>query len=374
MRLLPEKRTLKLPVTLPGSNVIPVTVGWAARDPAHHGSQGRLKPAVTPDQARAILQTVFTNFRRERAAAARADAPRDHIERLINTPVYLRSAANGPSGLRQNFERPLWALGLIAVSPRFLETMRIRLLDGRDFEWRDGQPESPSAVIVNESFARRYFPGESPLGKRFFQVWKREHPDRTRHRRHRRRREVRQRSRRNAADCLRASAGRQGWASVQVRTHLEPGALAALLRNELPRVHPAFRMTGVTLQSTLVDNTLVRERVLALLSGFFSIVAIVLVAVGLYGVLSYGVVQRTREIGIRLALGAQPLGVVRLVVSEVCLVTALGLGVDSRGLSPTLFSCSFPPPPLTRFHVYRFFSFISISGSHRAISLTPDPV
>src|SRR5881397_3029010 len=78
------------------------------------------------------------------------------------------------------------------------------------------------------------------------------------------------------------------------------------LRSELPRVHPAFRMTGVTLQSTLVDNTLVRERVLALLSGFFSIVAIVLVPVGLYGVLSYGVVPRSREIGIRLALGAPP--------------------------------------------------------------------
>ena len=58
----------------------------------------------------------------------------------------------------------------LPVSPRFLETMRIRLIDGRDFEWRDAQPESPSAVIVNESFARRYFPGESPLGKRFFRV------------------------------------------------------------------------------------------------------------------------------------------------------------------------------------------------------------
>ena len=58
----------------------------------------------------------------------------------------------------------------LPVSPRFLKTMRIRLLDGRDFEWRDARPELPSAVIVNESFARRYFPGESALGKRFFRV------------------------------------------------------------------------------------------------------------------------------------------------------------------------------------------------------------
>ena len=58
----------------------------------------------------------------------------------------------------------------LPVSPGFLATMRIPLLAGRDFDWRDAQPEMPSAVIVNESFARRYFPGESPLGKRFYRI------------------------------------------------------------------------------------------------------------------------------------------------------------------------------------------------------------
>jgi hypothetical protein len=76
---------------------------------------GRLQPGATADQARAILQTVFTNFRRERASGMRADEPRDSVERFIHTPLYLRSAANGPSGLRQNFERPLWVLGIIAL-------------------------------------------------------------------------------------------------------------------------------------------------------------------------------------------------------------------------------------------------------------------
>jgi putative ABC transport system permease protein len=218
----------------------------------------------------------------------------------------------------------------LPISARFIETMRIRLIEGRDFEWRDIQQQPPSAVIVNESFARRYFPGESPLGKRFFRVGRgntliaqdivgvagdakyasvRDAPPPT------------------VYEPLRPDS----WASVQVRTHLEPGTFAAMLQNELPRVHPAFRMTNVTLQATLVDDTLVRERVLALLSGFFSIVAIVLVAVGLYGVLSYGVVQRTREIGIRVALGAQPLKVVGLVLSEIGLVAVIGLGLGLIG-------------------------------------------
>ena len=109
---------------------------------------------------------------------------------------------------------------------------------------------------------------------------------------------------------------------MQVRTRLEPRSLASLLG----ACRRLFGVTDVTLQSTLIDNTLVRDRALALLSAFFSVVAIVLAGVGLYGVLSYSVVQRTREIGIRLALGARPVRVVGLVVSEVGLVMAIGLG------------------------------------------------
>src|SRR6185503_12335266 len=113
----------------------------------------------------------------------------------------------------------------------------------------------------------------------------------------------------------------EGWASLQIRSLLDPPALASVLRDELPRVHPAFRVADVTLQSTLVENTIVQERLLALLAGFFATVAVILAAVGLYGVLSYSVVQRTREIGIRIALGARPIRVVGLVASEVAAVT-----------------------------------------------------
>ena len=218
----------------------------------------------------------------------------------------------------------------LQVSPGFLKTLRIRLLEGRDFEWRDSRRERPSAVIVNQGFARRYFPGESAIGKRFFRV----DGGATL---------VPQDVIGVAADAkytsLREAApptvydayGQEPFAVLQVRTQVDVGALAAILREEMSRVHPAFRLGDVTLQSTLVANNLVRDRALALLSGFFSIVAIVLVAVGLYGVLSYTVLQRTREIGIRMALGARPLRIVSLVVSEMSVVTTIGLIFGSAG-------------------------------------------
>jgi predicted permease len=218
----------------------------------------------------------------------------------------------------------------LQVSPGFLRTMRIPLLEGRDLEWRDSQREPASAVVVNQRFARRYFPGESAVGKRFFRVDGGAVL-------------VPQEIVGVAADAkytsLRDSPpptvydayGQEPFAALQVRTHLEAGALAAMLREELPRAHPSFRLGDVTLQSTLVANNMVRDRALALLSGFFSIVAIVLVAVGLYGVLSYTVLQRTREIGIRMAFGARPLRIVGLVVSEMSVVATIGLIVGGAG-------------------------------------------
>ena len=109
----------------------------------------------------------------------------------------------------------------------------------------------------------------------------------------------------------------------------------ATLREEVPRAHAAFRLGDVTPQSTLVDNQLVRDRALAVLSAFFSLVAIVLVVVGVYGLLSYTVLQRTREIGIRLALGARPAQIVALVLWGVGGMTVIGLVLGGVGAALT---------------------------------------
>ena len=212
----------------------------------------------------------------------------------------------------------------LEVSPGFLETMNIRLLQGRHFDWRDSA-ETPSAAIVNESFARLYFPGQNAVGKSFaIRLGLRgEYPQTIAGVV----RDARYSSVRDPAPpTLYWPSLPSNVTAIVVRTQLNPTALQALVQAELDRAGGgALRIGDVTPQSAFVGNVLVRERVLALLAGFFSIVSIVLVAVGLYGVLSYSVVQRTREIGIRLAIGATPADVARRVLSQAGLVMAIGL-------------------------------------------------
>jgi ABC-type antimicrobial peptide transport system permease subunit len=104
--------------------------------------------------------------------------------------------------------------------------------------------------------------------------------------------------------------------TIHARVAGDPAALAARLREEVRAANPLFRVTTVSTQGAAVSQTMLRERLLALLSGFFALIGLVLAAVGLYGVLSYSVVQRSREIGIRVALGARPRGVVWLVLAD----------------------------------------------------------
>ena len=216
----------------------------------------------------------------------------------------------------------------LAVSPQFFRTMGTRLLDGREFEPRDADAENPMPVIVNEAFARKYFPDERAVGRRMTTT---------------------SRGQTVAYDIVGVVAnvrdgsvrGEMGaylfspigdpGGTVQIRSSLDARTLADRLREELPRVHPSLRLVDVTLQSSLVGNTLLRERLLAVLSGFFAALGLALAAVGLYGVSSQAVVRRTREIGIRLTLGAQPSAIVRSVLGRVALAVVVGIVAGLAG-------------------------------------------
>jgi hypothetical protein len=225
---------------------------------------------------------------------------------------------------------------LLDVSPGFFETMRIGLVDGRDFRPGDRAPTVdpqnqpiPGIGIVNETFARIYFDGQNAVGRR-----------------------VTLRPGKNVQvpveivglvrDTLYANVrdpvrpivfvpiGARGNGSILVRTSGDPLALASTLRQAVAAIRPDLRLQ-VGAMSALIRRQMIRERLLATLSLFFAMVALLLACIGLYGVLNYGIVQRRREIGIRMALGARAAHVAAGITRQMAVMVALGVIVGLAG-------------------------------------------
>src|SRR5271163_2047619 len=233
-----------------------------------------------------------------------------------------------------------------AASPGWLETMKIPLLDGRDFRLNDVHPGS---AIVNQTFANIYFAGGRPVGQSFELVM--DEGVRLKYQIVGLAGDVRYKNVREPIlpqlyVPFRAAEGMKGKSqgAFLVRTSIaNPRALAAVLREEVPRARPEFRVSRIRTQMEINQSQTVRERLLATLALFFAVVALILAGIGLYGVMHYSVVQRRREIGIRIAVGARAGGIARLVTTDVfamVLVGAaagLGLGMASVKYVETLF-------------------------------------
>jgi predicted permease len=217
----------------------------------------------------------------------------------------------------------------LGVSPGWLETMKIPLIDGRDFRAGD---TFPGVAIVNETFAMQFFNGVDPIGKWFE---KQQGDWRARVQIVGLARDARYRDMRepitptvyvpltsmDAKGALRPL----GSATFLVRTaSANPLALASVLRHEVPHARPEFRVSNVLTQAEINASHTIRERLLAILALFFAAVALLLAGIGLYGVLDYSVLQRRREIGIRMAIGAQPGDIAQRVTAEIFSMVLVG--------------------------------------------------
>jgi predicted permease len=213
--------------------------------------------------------------------------------------------------------------GLLEASPSFFTTLSITLLQGRAFESSD-DAHHPKVAIINNSLAQRLFPNGQALGKLIrFGVM----PDYQSLQIVGIAADARLIDLRDPSSpllYLSASQYPDPWGYLIVRTAESPEAIAPAISKALDSLGHEYAYSTKTVAET-VSYELTEQRVTAMLSAFFAVLALLLASIGLYGLMSYSVTRRTREIGIRVALGAQQKNVLWIVLRETLALTALGL-------------------------------------------------
>lgn len=239
------------------------------------------------------------------------------------------------------------------VGPAFFSTVGVPLIAGREFTPAD-RSGSPLVCIINETMAKAYFAGQNPLGRRLAFG-----KDKDKNMREivgvvkdQKTTNLRQEPLKYVyAPLLQYENPTQ--ATFYVRTSLAPSNTATTIRSKMQRLDANVPVNDLKSMEVVVSESLFVERLVATLSAFFGLLATLLAAIGLYGVMAYSVTRRTREIGIRVALGAERSGVVRMVMREVLMMAAIGIGVGlpvalalSRYLQSQLFGLQ-PNDPVT---------------------------
>jgi putative ABC transport system permease protein len=238
--------------------------------------------------------------------------------------------------------------GYRTVSPGYFSTMRMRLLQGREFSVHDGR-DGVFVAVVNQSFVKKFFANESPFGHRLKShdrlyeivgvVGDVKHED------------LGAPSFPELYLCN-LQADLQSWAFFAIRSRTEPRALATSVREAMKQIAPEEPIYGMDTMTNRVEYWMSPQKFNSLLLAIFAGLALVLAAIGIYGVIAYSVVQRTREIGIRMALGANRTNVLRLILRQGARIGVLGLIIgtvaaylSTRALSSMLYGVD-PHDPL----------------------------
>ncbi|HET9699137.1 MAG TPA: ABC transporter permease [Terriglobales bacterium] len=215
------------------------------------------------------------------------------------------------------------------IGPGYFQTIGAQMLLGRDFNERDNDP-SQHYAILNERASKFYFKDANPIGRKLTI------PDNNQVL-HQYEvvgvvRDVHDHSVREAVDRrfyvpFRNEIDQPVVLNVEIRTTADPGMVTSGIRQKMAQIAPGLPIAGIDTIDTLAQREIFGESMLARMSGMFGILALLLAAVGLYGLMSYMVVMRTKEIGIRLALGAQRSDIIKGILKQAMILAATGVAV-----------------------------------------------